>query len=61
MTPDVRKALKAVLGIVAAFAVFVVAVTLFSRDDGYTVKLAMDDAAGLRDGSPVSIGGVRVG
>jgi virulence factor Mce-like protein len=61
VTREARTAVKTVLGIAAAFAAFVVAVTVFSRDDTYTLKLALDDAAGLRDGSPVSIGGVRVG
>jgi virulence factor Mce-like protein len=61
VTREARTAVKTVLGIVGVFAAFVVAVTVFSRDDTYTLKLALDDAAGLRDGSPVSIGGVRVG
>lgn len=43
-------------------AVALLAVILFTgKDDGYTVKLRMDNTSGLRNGSPVTIGGVRVG
>lgn len=55
---DARTAVAALLGVVV-IAVF--AVLVFGGDDTYKLKLALDDASGLRDGSPVSIGGVRVG
>ncbi|MCW3039242.1 MAG: Mammalian cell entry related domain protein [Solirubrobacterales bacterium] len=48
-------------GLLAAVAVLVLAIVLLGRDDTYTLKLKLADAAGLRDGSAVSIGGVRVG
>ncbi|MCW3014763.1 MAG: Mammalian cell entry related protein [Solirubrobacterales bacterium] len=49
----------ALLGLVAVVAVIVVVAG--SGGDGYRVRLVMDNAAGLTDGSPVAVGGVDVG
>jgi virulence factor Mce-like protein len=58
VTSNARTLVMALLGVAAAV---LIAVLALGRDDSYTLKLRMDDAAGLRDGSPVSVGGVRVG
>lgn len=58
MTSAARTSVAIVLGVVA---VVVAAIVLLGRDDTYSLRLALDDAAGLRDGSAVSVGGIRVG
>jgi phospholipid/cholesterol/gamma-HCH transport system substrate-binding protein len=47
-------------GLVAAVAL-VAAILLTGGSKGYELKLRMDNTDGLKDGSPVTIGGVRIG
>lgn len=52
---------RIVAGALTGLALIVAIVIATSGDDTYELGLRLDNAAGLRDGSPVSIGGVRVG
>lgn len=45
----------------AAALVALVVIIAGSRGSGTTVRLSLDDAAGLQNGSPVSVGGVAIG
>jgi len=46
--------------LVAAVAL-VFAIVATGGEDPYTIKLRMDNAGGLKDGSPVTVGGVKIG
>ncbi len=59
-----RPALHARFGVILALLGIVLVVVLVMRsgsDDGYKVMVDLENAGGLRDGTPVKIGGVPVG
>lgn len=49
------------LGALVILAMKVSNLTSFSSGDGYTVSASFDNIGGLKNGAPVSAGGVRVG
>jgi phospholipid/cholesterol/gamma-HCH transport system substrate-binding protein len=51
----------AAIGLAAAIAAIAVILIVTSGDGGYILKMRVADANGLRDGSPVVVGGVVVG
>lgn len=52
---------RLVAGLLVAAVAVLALILITGGDDRRTLKLALTDAAGLRDGSPVTVGGVRVG